>query len=184
AHRGRLASPRRARHRDLLRELAPPPRRPPAARPDRQTKRLLAQTAEKGPSASLAPSAARSTYRKYASRAAVGRRLASGPFGAGCDRGERLRPDENLRVVLGRTEVDEGLGDAVETDLAGNERRGGNLCLGEVTQGGRELVRRIAEHELQVELLADAEHGVDGVRLHAHADDHDARAARRGGHEL
>src|SRR5258706_3267886 len=29
---------------------------------------------------SLAPSAARSTYRKYVSRAAVGRRLASGPF--------------------------------------------------------------------------------------------------------
>jgi CubicO group peptidase (beta-lactamase class C family) len=38
------------------------------------------QAAEKGPSASLAPSAARSTYREYASRAAVGRRLASGPF--------------------------------------------------------------------------------------------------------
>ena len=36
-----------------------------------------AQAAEKGPSASLAPSAARSTYTEYASRAAVGRRLAS-----------------------------------------------------------------------------------------------------------
>ena len=35
---------------------------------------------EKGPSASLAPAAARSTYREYASRAARGRRLASGPF--------------------------------------------------------------------------------------------------------
>src|SRR5213594_3056749 len=35
---------------------------------------------DKGPSASLAPSAARSTYREYASRAAVGRRLAAGPF--------------------------------------------------------------------------------------------------------
>ena len=39
-----------------------------------------AQAAEKGPSASLAPSVARSTYSKYASRATVGRRLASGPF--------------------------------------------------------------------------------------------------------
>src|SRR5438132_8655693 len=29
---------------------------------------------------SLAPSAARSTYREYASRAALGRRLAAGPF--------------------------------------------------------------------------------------------------------
>ena len=39
-----------------------------------------APAAEKGPSASLAPLAARSTYREYASRAAGGRRLASGPF--------------------------------------------------------------------------------------------------------
>src|SRR4030095_1236663 len=35
---------------------------------------------DKGPSASLAPSAARSTYREYASRAAFRRRLVSGPF--------------------------------------------------------------------------------------------------------
>ena len=32
------------------------------------------------PSAALAPSAGRSTYRKYASRPAFGRRLAAGPF--------------------------------------------------------------------------------------------------------
>src|SRR6266508_4852081 len=32
------------------------------------------------PSASLAPSSTRSTYREYASRAAFGRRLATGPF--------------------------------------------------------------------------------------------------------
>ena len=39
--------------------------------------------AEKGPSAGRgAPSAARSTYREYASRAAFGRRLAAGPFSA------------------------------------------------------------------------------------------------------
>src|SRR5262249_4028250 len=42
------------------------------------------QAAEKGPSASLPPSAARSTYREYASRAAFGRRLASDPFSAAC----------------------------------------------------------------------------------------------------
>jgi micrococcal nuclease len=41
---------------------------------------LWAQSAEKGPSASLAPGSARSTYREYASRADRGRRLASGPF--------------------------------------------------------------------------------------------------------
>ena len=33
----------------------------------------------------MAPSAARSTYREYASRAALGRRLASGPFSAACE---------------------------------------------------------------------------------------------------
>src|SRR5260370_25285547 len=42
------------------------------------------QAAEKGPSASLAPSAAGSTYREYASPAAFGRRLASGPFSTAC----------------------------------------------------------------------------------------------------
>ena len=35
---------------------------------------------DKGPSASLAPSTAGSTYREYASPAAFGRRLAYGPF--------------------------------------------------------------------------------------------------------
>jgi len=39
-----------------------------------------ARAADKGTSASLAPSAARSTYGKYASRAAFGRCLASVPF--------------------------------------------------------------------------------------------------------
>jgi len=56
---------------------------PPAVRaraPPRRDPRLSSSAAEKGPSASLAPSAARSTYREYASRAPLGRRLASGPF--------------------------------------------------------------------------------------------------------
>src|SRR6185369_12594851 len=39
---------------------------------------------DKGPSASLAPSAAGSTYSKYASPAAFGRRLAAGPFSSLC----------------------------------------------------------------------------------------------------
>src|SRR6516162_9077424 len=38
------------------------------------------QRDDKGPPAALAPSIARSTYRKYASRATFGRRLAAGPF--------------------------------------------------------------------------------------------------------
>src|SRR3990172_10351044 len=40
----------------------------------------LMPVVEKGPSASLARSAARSTYREYVSRAAFARRLAAGPF--------------------------------------------------------------------------------------------------------
>jgi micrococcal nuclease len=45
---------------------------------------LWRQAAEKGPSASLARSAAGSTFSKYASPAAFERRLASGPFCAAC----------------------------------------------------------------------------------------------------
>ena len=43
-----------------------------------------AQAADEGPSASLAPSAAGSTYSEYASPAAFGRRLAYGPSSAAC----------------------------------------------------------------------------------------------------
>jgi radical SAM superfamily enzyme YgiQ (UPF0313 family) len=54
----------------------------PVADEEAETRELLrpSQAAEKGPSASLAPLAARSTYSEYASRAAGRRRLASGPF--------------------------------------------------------------------------------------------------------
>ena len=51
----------------------------PGAQRRRRPRHALAG-GEKGSSASLAPSAARSTYREYASRAAFGRRLASEPF--------------------------------------------------------------------------------------------------------
>ena len=40
-----------------------------------------------------------------------------------------------------------------------------------------ELHRVVAEHELDVQLLADPEERVDRVGLHAHADDHDPRCA-------
>src|SRR5712692_2510231 len=46
----------------------------------------LAQVVDKGPSASLAPSFARSTYMEYASRATFGRRLAAGRFSPTCKR--------------------------------------------------------------------------------------------------
>src|SRR5207245_2184531 len=53
---------------------------------------------DKGPSASLAPSAARSTYREYASRAALGRRLAAGPFSS-------LWPERFSEELLARSET-------------------------------------------------------------------------------
>src|SRR6185503_7449366 len=47
----------------------------------------------RGPSASLAPSAAGSTYSKYASPAAFGRRLAAGPFSSLCPARDDLADD-------------------------------------------------------------------------------------------
>ena len=47
-------------------------------------RKRLAQAADKGPSASLAPSTGRSTYEEYASRPIFGRRLASDPFSTAC----------------------------------------------------------------------------------------------------
>ena len=61
---------------------------------------------DKGPSASLAPSAARSTYREYASRAAFRRRLASDPFSP-TRQGLRLIVDIN---TIRRERMAEGVG--------------------------------------------------------------------------
>ena len=46
---------------------------------------------------------------------------------------------------------------------AGDQRRGRDRAVRDVAEGGRELLRRVAQHELEVELLADAEHRVDRV---------------------
>ena len=54
--------------------------------------------ADKGPSASLAPSIVRSTYRKYASRAIFWRRLAAGPFSP--------REPSSLREVAARARLE------------------------------------------------------------------------------
>ena len=51
-------------------------------------------------------------------------------------------------------------------------------ALRDVAERGGELLRGVAEHELEVQLLVDAEHRLDRVGLHAHADHDDARAAR------
>ena len=57
--------------------------------------------ADKGPSASLAPSAAGSTYRKYASPAAFGRRLAAEPFSAPRGRESSGRCTSYSRMTTG-----------------------------------------------------------------------------------
>src|SRR5262249_19891495 len=73
------------------------------------------QAADKGPSASLAPSAAGSTYREYASPAAVGRRLAAGPFSTPCSvisLAVRLHEEERLTELDRLGVLDEYLHDA------------------------------------------------------------------------
>src|SRR4029077_12832994 len=57
--------------------------------------------ADKGPSASLAPSVARSTYREYASRAAFGRRLAADPFSPTGDVDDNCLPSAHGAKVGG-----------------------------------------------------------------------------------
>ena len=51
-------------------------------------------------------------------------------------------------------------------------------ALGDVAQGVGELVGLVAEHELHVELLDHADHRLDVVGLHAHADDEDLGRGR------
>src|SRR5262249_17160625 len=63
-----------------------------AAHGRRDLEDRLGPAADKGPSASLVPAAARSTYREYASRAASGRRPASDPFSTARQRVRRTPP--------------------------------------------------------------------------------------------
>ena len=58
------------------------------------------------------------------------------------------------------------------------------FSLGDRIERRTELERVVAEHELDVQLLADAEHRVDRVLLHAGADDEDPGVARRHPHRL
>ena len=70
----------------------------------------------------------------------------------------------------------ERLGDAVDGDRAGDQRAQVDLALGDRAQRLGELVGLVAEGELDVELSPDADHRVDLVGLHAHADDQDAES--------
>src|SRR5262249_18048873 len=72
----------------------------------------------------------------------------------------------------------------VETKMAGDQRRAVNLALGDVMQALCELLRRVAEHELQIKLLGDSEEWFKAVDLHAHADHDDAGPSRRAVHDL
>jgi hypothetical protein len=92
---------------------------------------------------------------------------------------EAPRLDQYLCVLLRAGELAERGLDAVEADLGGDQRRRVDLALGQQTQGPGELLGRVAEHELEAELLHDAEHRLDRVLLHADADNDDAGVARR-----
>ena len=67
---------------------------------------------------------------------------------------------------------------------ARDHRRHVDHALGERRERARELVGRVAEHELHVQLLVDAETRADRVVFHADARDHDARLRRRLAHHL
>src|SRR5207247_388906 len=78
----------------------------------------------------------------------------------------------------------EGARHAVHPHPSRDQRRDGDAPLGDGGERARELLRRVAEHELQRQLLVDAVHGADAIVLHADAGDHHARLARRVAHEL
>ena len=71
------------------------------------------------------------------------------------DRGDQVAATEDLAVPLGVGQRVERAGHAVEADLAGDHRRHVDLALGDRAQRAGELHRVVAEHELDVELLAD-----------------------------
>ena len=56
-------------------------------------------------------------------------------------------------MALGVAELREAAGHALDTHLAGNERRDREAALGDVEERRRELVRLVAEDELQAQLL-------------------------------
>lgn len=57
-------------------------------------------------------------------------------------------------------------------------------ALGDRPERVAELVGRVPEHELEAELLADAQHRMDVVLLHAGAHDEDAGVLRGHAHRL
>ena len=71
------------------------------------------------------------------------------------------------------------LGDAVDADRRRHQRGRVDLALRDQAQRVRKLVRRIAEHVLNVEFLHDAEHRLGAVGFHADPDHDDAGVARR-----
>src|SRR5215468_3746180 len=66
---------------------------------------------------------------------------------------------DDLGVPLRRAQLDEGAGHAVQTHVPRDEGRGRDAVGGDVAERRLELVRRVAQDELEGQLLADAEHG-------------------------
>src|SRR5271170_2237999 len=84
--------------------------------------------------------------------------------------GRRLGGDQYLAVPFGVGEIIEGCPDVLETDVAGNHRGDLDIAFGDRAQRIGEFVRVIGENELDVDLLGDGEERMQGVGLHAHAD--------------
>src|SRR6516165_210693 len=89
------------------------------------------------------------------------------------------RLDDNLGVALGRGKVLKCLCDSFDADLGGDQRGDVDFALGNVVEGGGELLGSVTEDELEVEFLVDAEHRLKSVALHAYPDHHDPRLRGR-----
>src|SRR5579871_4268291 len=70
---------------------------------------------------------------------------------------QALGRDQNLAVPLWVRQVVEPLTDAVQADLAGDQRADIYLALGQDAQLLGEFVRRLGECELDVDLFSDPE---------------------------
>src|SRR5437899_1163497 len=120
--------------------------------------------------------------RSPASASATPPRPAAARTPKSCSQSISTRGAETGGGAAGRGRAAGGGGGAA--GRAGNGGAAGGAPLGDRGERARELLRRVAEHELQRQLLVDAVHGTDAIVLHADAGDHDARLARRVAHEL
>src|SRR5205823_4578206 len=68
------------------------------------------------------------------------------------------RLDQNFRMLLGISQLGESALHPVKADLGGDQRRRVDLSFGQEPQRTGEFLGRVAQHELEAELLDDTEH--------------------------